>query len=103
MLRSSLVTPAADADTSLLLLACSQPAPSLLPPRTFSQQTHTRSQLLPAACLPCLQVLEPLGAADLLWVAALPAVSEELLFRGALIPASYPDWWVGRAGGRAGG
>lgn len=38
------------------------------------------------------QVLGPLGAADLLWVAALPAVSEELLFRGALIPAVYPDW-----------
>ena len=38
------------------------------------------------------QVLAPLAAGDLLWVAALPAVSEELLFRGALIPAVYPDW-----------
>jgi membrane protease YdiL (CAAX protease family) len=37
-------------------------------------------------------VLSPLGAADVLWVAALPALSEELLFRGALIPAIYPDW-----------
>ncbi|EFN54071.1 hypothetical protein CHLNCDRAFT_13326, partial [Chlorella variabilis] len=37
-------------------------------------------------------VLAPLAAGDLLWVAALPAVSEELLFRGALIPAVYPDW-----------
>lgn len=39
-----------------------------------------------------VQVLAPLAAPDLLWVAALPAVSEELLFRGALIPAVYPDW-----------
>lgn len=45
-----------------------------------------------APCLHPAQVLGPLGAPDLLWVAALPAVSEELLFRGALIPAVYPDW-----------
>jgi membrane protease YdiL (CAAX protease family) len=41
-----------------------------------------------------LQVLSPLAPADLLWVAVLPAASEELLFRGALIPAISPDWWV---------
>lgn len=45
-------------------------------------------------CVPQAQVLTPLGAADILLVAGLPAVSEELLFRGALIPAIYPDWWV---------
>ena len=32
--------------------------------------------------------------ADLLVVGGLPALSEELLFRGALIPAVYPDWCV---------
>ena len=39
-----------------------------------------------------LQVLTPLSGADLLWLAALPGISEELLFRGALIPALSPDW-----------
>jgi len=39
-----------------------------------------------------LQVLTPLSWPDLLWVAALPGISEELLFRGALIPALFPDW-----------
>ena len=29
---------------------------------------------------------------DLVWVAALSGCSEELLFRGALIPSLYPDW-----------
>lgn len=38
------------------------------------------------------QVLTPLAWYDLLWVAALPGISEELLFRGALIPALSPDW-----------
>lgn len=39
------------------------------------------------------QVLAPLrGPADLALVAVLPAVAEELLFRGALLPAVYPDW-----------
>jgi membrane protease YdiL (CAAX protease family) len=38
------------------------------------------------------QILENLQPADVLWVTTLPAVSEELLFRGALIPATYPDW-----------
>ena len=40
----------------------------------------------------CAQVLTPLSWPDLLWVAALPGMSEELLFRGALIPALFPDW-----------
>ena len=40
------------------------------------------------------QVLTPLSWPDLLWVAALPGISEELLFRGALIPALFPDWCV---------
>jgi membrane protease YdiL (CAAX protease family) len=39
-------------------------------------------------------VLSPLAPYDLLWLAALPAISEELLFRGALIPALSPDWCV---------
>ena len=38
------------------------------------------------------QVLMPLQWYDLIWVAALPGISEELLFRGALIPALFPDW-----------
>lgn len=42
--------------------------------------------------LPQAQVLAPLSPADVLLVAGLPAVSEELLFRGALVPAIYPDW-----------
>lgn len=38
------------------------------------------------------QVLSPLGPADVIVVSAVPAVSEELLFRWALIPSVYPDW-----------
>uniref|UniRef100_A0A7S2TRE5 CAAX prenyl protease 2/Lysostaphin resistance protein A-like domain-containing protein n=1 Tax=Lotharella oceanica TaxID=641309 RepID=A0A7S2TRE5_9EUKA len=38
------------------------------------------------------QVLRPLSMLDLAWVALLPGISEELLFRGALIPAVFPDW-----------
>ena len=41
---------------------------------------------------PVLQVLMRLQPLDLVWVAGLPAVSEELLFRGGLIPALAPDW-----------
>jgi len=37
-------------------------------------------------------VLSNLGPLDVLWVAAAAGVSEELLFRGALIPATFPDW-----------
>jgi membrane protease YdiL (CAAX protease family) len=50
--------------------------------RAFCALTPTSTQ----------QVLAPLSAADVVLVGALPAVSEELLFRGALIPAVYPDW-----------
>ena len=38
------------------------------------------------------QVLTRLSPLDLLWVAAVPGISEEFLFRGALIPATFPDW-----------
>lgn len=38
------------------------------------------------------QVLASLTQADLLWVSCLPGISEELLFRGGLIPATFPDW-----------
>jgi len=39
------------------------------------------------------QILLPLsGFMEMLVVASLPAVSEEMLFRWALIPAIYPDW-----------
>ncbi|KAK9832776.1 hypothetical protein WJX81_000085 [Elliptochloris bilobata] len=38
------------------------------------------------------QVLSALSPLDLLWVAAVPGISEEFLFRGALIPATFPDW-----------
>lgn len=37
------------------------------------------------------QVLGNLTPLDLLWVAVLPGISEELLFRGALIPVISPD------------
>ncbi len=40
------------------------------------------------------QVLQNLAPVDLVWVSFLPGVSEELLFRGALIPSLYPDWCV---------
>ncbi len=40
------------------------------------------------------QVLQNLAPFDLVWVSFLPGVSEELLFRGALIPSLYPDWCV---------
>ncbi len=39
-----------------------------------------------------LQVLQQLEPGEVALVACLPAVAEELLFRGALIPASFPDW-----------
>lgn len=38
------------------------------------------------------QVLAPLQWYDLLWVGGLPGLSEELLFRGALIPSVAADW-----------
>jgi uncharacterized protein len=39
------------------------------------------------------QVLAPLqGAFDVGLVSILPGIAEELLFRGALVPAIYPDW-----------
>lgn len=37
-------------------------------------------------------MLSPLAPADLLVVSLLPGLSEELLFRGGLIPAIAPDW-----------
>lgn len=52
------------------------------------------SRQAPLPAPPTAQVLAPLAPADVLLVAGLPAVSEEVLFRGALIPAIYPDWWV---------
>ena len=39
-----------------------------------------------------VQVLANLSCADLLWVSFLPGFSEELLFRGALIPALGAEW-----------
>lgn len=41
---------------------------------------------------PTSQVLTPLSAADVVLVALASGIPEELLFRGALIPASFPDW-----------
>mmetsp|Transcript_25480 Transcript_25480/g.40898 ORF Transcript_25480/g.40898 Transcript_25480/m.40898 type:complete len:303 (+) Transcript_25480:235-1143(+) len=40
------------------------------------------------------QVLRPLNSSitDILLVALLPGISEELFFRGALLPAVFPDW-----------
>jgi membrane protease YdiL (CAAX protease family) len=38
------------------------------------------------------QVLTPLNLADVALISLLTGASEELLFRGALIPASWPDW-----------
>jgi hypothetical protein len=37
-------------------------------------------------------VLTPLNWLDIALVAAMTGVSEELLFRGAIIPASFLDW-----------
>eukprot|EP00887_Chlorella_sp_A99_P002263 scaffold10.g2263.t1 len=45
-----------------------------------------------AALLEMEDALSPLGPADLLVVSLLPGLSEELLFRGALVPAIAPDW-----------
>lgn len=39
-----------------------------------------------------MQVLEPLNYLDIAIVAGLTGVSEELLFRSAIIPATSPDW-----------
>lgn len=69
-------------------LLCPPPSPFLALSANFLPTLSSSAPFPP----PPLQVLGPLGTADLLWVAALPAVSEELLFRGALIPAVYPDW-----------
>lgn len=44
-------------------------------------------------------VLSSLSLPDLLWAGALPAILEELLFRGALIPALSPDWRGAVVGG----
>lgn len=41
---------------------------------------------------PRRQVLEPLNYLDIAIVATLTGVSEELLFRSAIIPATSPDW-----------
>ena len=41
-----------------------------------------------------LQVLPPLSRGDLAWVCCLPAIAEEFLFRGGLIPATLPDWYA---------
>lgn len=38
------------------------------------------------------QMMAPLQWYDLLWVGGLPGLSEELLFRGALLPAIAADW-----------
>ncbi|GLC34690.1 hypothetical protein PLESTB_001234400 [Pleodorina starrii] len=38
------------------------------------------------------QILTPLGPFDILLVAAASGIPEELLFRGALLPATFPDW-----------
>ncbi|MCS7029959.1 MAG: CPBP family intramembrane metalloprotease [Gloeomargarita sp. SKYG116] len=37
-------------------------------------------------------VLTPLAWPDLLWLTLLPALSEELLFRGVILPALQPPW-----------
>ena len=41
-----------------------------------------------------MQILEPLQPAEVITVACMPAVAEELLFRGGLIPAVTPDWYA---------
>uniref|UniRef100_A0A061R720 Prenyl-dependent caax n=1 Tax=Tetraselmis sp. GSL018 TaxID=582737 RepID=A0A061R720_9CHLO len=48
----------------------------------FAEATDRSNELV-------LSALEP---ADVLVVACLPAIAEEALFRGALIPATAPDW-----------
>ena len=39
-----------------------------------------------------VQVLRNLTPTEVAIVACIPAAAEELLFRGALIPALFPDW-----------
>ena len=69
-------------------IAAPLPCSTHLPPSRPRPPLHLCSPPTPS------QVLAPLGYADLLVVGGLPALSEELLFRGALIPAVYPDWCV---------
>ncbi|CAD7696029.1 unnamed protein product [Ostreobium quekettii] len=47
------------------------------------------------------QVLSPLGTWEVLLVSCLPGISEELLFRGSLIPALTADWRGALASGVA--
>ena len=68
----------------------------------YNRQVHEAGILLTPVCREetgaqgsvCagLQVLLPLPRPDVVVIACLPAAAEELLFRGALIPATLPDW-----------
>ena len=50
--------------------------------RDFALATHKSNK----------QVLSPLSFGDVVLVAVLTGCSEEFLFRGSLIPATFPDW-----------
>ena len=60
------------------------PQPSSLPPRPHRLATERSNK----------QVLTPLGWLDIGVVALVSGFSEELLFRGAIMPATFLDWWV---------
>jgi len=64
-------------------LSCSSTA--ALAPTACRRQATERSNK---------QILTPLNWFDIALVACLSGVSEELLFRGAIIPGSFLDWWV---------
>lgn len=100
-----LVSPAAGGndETALLHLLqwCSVPTPAQLGVGAAAAALVSAARLALLSSWPNFReatersnvaALSCLGYADLLWVATLPAMSEELLFRGALLPAVYPDW-----------
>jgi membrane protease YdiL (CAAX protease family) len=53
---------------------------------------HSEERGLHCSYCPNSQLLMNLGPLDVLLVALASGVPEELLFRGALLPASFPDW-----------
>jgi membrane protease YdiL (CAAX protease family) len=74
----------ADAGVALAAAAAVTSARLLLLPRwpALAEATEASNR----------QVLAPLGWPDVVLVSALAGASEEILFRGALIPATFPDW-----------
>ncbi len=101
-----LISPAAydgNAEALRALLRCpGAPAPAALAAAAAAAAGVTAARAAALAAWPAFreasdrsnaQALSPLaGPADFALVALLPAAAEELLFRGALLPAVHPDW-----------